>query len=341
MTTAHDDISQADSADDLALTGSDTDSDAMDTSIPSTWLELRVVAPLDTQEAVSAFLWEVGAQGITEEAAARAGEPWVLLRAYVEQEDAESLKQSVKEHLLSLDEFFPGASLGRVSVSVVEQKDWNAAWMEHFKPFRISPRLVIRPVWEAYSPLEHDVVIDLDPGMAFGTGAHESTRGCLMAIDALMGGGGVDVAPIHTAANPLRSVLDVGTGSGILLIAALKLGGLEGEGVDLDPLAVDSATNNTALNRLSSRVKISDTLLQHTVGTHPLVLANILAPTLIELSPHLVSRVEPGGALVLSGLLHEQAPGVLSAFLPLGMRQEAALQEGEWCTLVLRRPASL
>lgn len=328
-------------SDDLQADANGTD-DGLDLEVtePIRWLELRVVAPLETQEALSGFLWEVGAQGITEEAAARAGEPWVLLRAYVEASDADGLKAAVKEHLQTIDEFFPGAAKGRVSVSVVEQKDWNAAWMEHFKPFRVSPRLIIRPVWEPYTPVAGDVVVDLDPGMAFGTGAHESTRGCLLAIDALMGGGGLNVTPLHSPENPVRSVLDVGTGSGILLIAALKLGGLTGVGVDLDPLAVDSATANTGLNQLSSRVQISDTLLQHTVGTHPLVLANILAPTLIELAADLAARVEPGGALVLSGLLHEQAAGVLSAFLPLGMVQEASLQEGEWSTLVLRRLAT-
>lgn len=309
-----------------------SDDEPLDTTVPNTWLELRVVAPLDAQEAVSAFLWEVGAQGITEEAAARAGEPWVLLRAYVEASDAEGLKEQVRAHVLELEEYFPGASRSRVSVSVVEQRDWNAAWMEHFKPFRVSPRLVIRPVWEAYSPLPGDVVIDLDPGMAFGTGAHESTRGCLLAIDALLGGGGLPVSPLTEC----PSVLDVGTGSGILLIAALKLGVGTGVGVDLDPLAVDAATDNTALNQLGARSQISDTLLQDLSGQHRLVLANILAPTLIELSSALVERLLPGGALVLSGLLHEQAPGVLAAFEAQGMTLEASTQEGEWATLVLR-----
>lgn len=297
------------------------------------WLELRIVAPLDAQDAVSAYLWEIGVQGITEEPATRNGEPWVLLRAYVESAESERIRQEVLEHIVSLEEYFPGAAHARVSVSIVEQQDWNAKWKEHFKPFHVSKRLVIRPVWEAYEPQPGDVVLDLDPGMAFGTGAHESTRGCLNAIDALLGSGHLAVEPLQAGG----SVLDVGTGSGILLLAALKLGAADGVGIDLDPIAITAATENVALNGLQARVALSDTLLEHLPPTrYPLVLANILAPTLMALSSDLVARLEPGGALVLSGLLNDQADSVRSAFLPKGLRESLAIQEGEWTTLVLR-----
>lgn len=303
----------------------------LNSAIP--WLELRIVAPLDAQDAVSAYLWELGVQGITEEAATRNGEPWCLLRAYVESADSERIRQEVLEHIHALDEFFPGAAHARVSVSIVEQQDWNAKWKEHFKPFHVSPRLVIRPVWEAYSPQPGDVVLDLDPGMAFGTGAHESTRGCLNAIDALLGGGTLGVEPLPLGG----TVLDVGTGSGILLLAALKLGASRAVGIDLDPVAITAATENVALNGLEAQVELSDTLLEHLPTTqYPLVLANILAPTLMALSADLVARLAPGGALVLSGLLNDQADSVRSAFLPRGLKESVAIQEGEWTTLVLR-----
>ena len=285
----------------------DTPPSSPDSAVP-VWLELRVTAPLEAQEAVSGFLWDLGVQGITEEATARAGEAWVLLRAYVESAEAEALKAQVRAHLEAIDEFFPGARFGRISVSQVEQKDWNAAWKEHFKPIQVSPRIVIRPSWEPYTARAGEVVVDIDPGMAFGTGTHESTRGCLQAIDALFGGGGLPVRPFEAAVE----VLDVGTGSGILLIAALKLGGRGGVGVDLDPLAVTAATENCERNGQADRVRISDTLVQDIPGRYPLVLANILASTLIELAGALAERVAEGGVVVLSWLLTEQANAVLA-----------------------------
>jgi ribosomal protein L11 methyltransferase len=257
----------------------------------------------------------------------------VVLKAYVQTGEAQSLAEQVRAWLADADEIFPGASHGRVSTRIVEQQDWDAAWKEYFKPTRISQRIVIRPSWEPYTPETGDVVVDLDPGMAFGTGTHETTRGCLKAIDALFGSNDLAVKAFD---RPVE-VLDVGTGSGILLIAALLLGGTTGVGIDLDPIAVLASTENCARNQLQSRVRLSDTLLQHTPGTYPLVLANILAPTLIELAGELVARMTPDGVLVLSGLLVDQQTAVADAFHPFGLQLEAAYQEGEWATLVMRR----
>jgi len=144
---------------------------------PQSWLELRVTTPLDAADPLSGFLWELGAEGITEEPTARAGEAWTLLRAYVPSVDADPLTARIRDYLQELEAIFPGAAHGRVSVRLVEHQDWNAAWKEHFKPLKVSPRLVIRPSWEPYEPAPGEVVLDLDPGMAFGTGTHETPLG--------------------------------------------------------------------------------------------------------------------------------------------------------------------
>jgi len=207
------------------------------------------------------------------------------------------------------------------------EDEWRDAWKRYFHVVRVAPRIVIVPSWETYEPAAGDVVLDLDPGRAFGTGAHASTRLCLRELDALEAGG-----------LAVERFLDVGTGSGILAIAAAKLWlGARGVALDIDPLAVEAAKENLDRNGIRS-VAASDDSLDAVEGAFDLVVANIQADVLDRMAPALVART--GGALILSGLLTPQAEPTADVFAALGLRRERVSQlesDAEWSAVVLRR----
>jgi len=214
--------------------------------------------------------------------------------------------------------------------AAMPEAEWRDAWKRYFHVTRITRRIVVVPSWETYAPVAGDVVLALDPGMAFGTGTHASTRLCLAELDRLDEAG----------ARPER-FLDVGAGSGILAIAAAKLWpDSRGVAVDNDPLAVAACAENCAANGVGDRIACSETPLDEVAGTFPLVLANIQAHVLLALREALVARVAPGGTLVLSGLLTPQAPGVAGDFAAAGLAIAATRPDDgdpQWSSVVLRK----
>ncbi len=204
---------------------------------------------------------------------------------------------------------------------------WRDGWRAFFQPCRLSRRVGVRPPWEESAGTEVEVVID--PGLAFGTGTHATTRGVMKVLDQWLG----DRAPVH--------ILDVGCGSGILSIAAARLGH-EATGVEIDESAVASARENVTLNGVDDRVSLIHGDAGAVDGQYPLVVANILAKILIEIAPSIRARCN--GDLILSGLLPQQRADVLVAYdaVPMGegdgeMVVIDELQEGEWLVLLLRR----
>ena len=211
-------------------------------------------------------------------------------------------------------------------------RDWEHAWKAFFHVERVSPRIVIRPSWETYEAGPEDCVIEMDPGMSFGTGQHETTRACLRFLDTL------------TAACPPGcppGFLDIGCGSGILAIAAARLGCRHVAAYDIDPDAVRIATANIALNGCRDRVSaaVGDAAALETTGPFGIVAANILAPVLVALAPAISRHVAAGGHLLLAGMLNEQYPGVAAAYRPLGFEETGAITEKEWTSACLRRNA--
>lgn len=225
-----------------------------------------------------------------------------------------------------------------VDCQKVEEQDWSVTWKEGFKPVKVSPHVVLKPTWENYDPQPGEVIVEIDPGMAFGTGAHETTRGCITLIDYALRGESGDVDSITALPSPVR-VLDVGTGTGVLAIAALKLGAVGGWAVDIDPLAVEAATDNSRMNHTTETLRVDGTPIQQVEGQYPLVVANILAGALVELSPAIRGRMSPAGYLILSGLLNEQADRVAQAYQKLGLTLRRTLVEGDWSTLLLVDPS--
>jgi ribosomal protein L11 methyltransferase len=200
-----------------------------------------------------------------------------------------------------------------------EDESWREGWRAFFRGARVSDRIWVRPPWEAADPAA-DVTVVVDPGMAFGTGTHETTRGCLRMLEALLD-------PV-----PATPVLDVGCGSGILAIAA-ALFGAQAVGVDNDPDATDNAAHNVALNGVADRVRLVTGTVDDVPGRFDVIVANILAPVLIALAPELRARC--GRDLVLAGLLTKDEDAVCAAYPDF--EKARRLTDGDWCILHLRR----
>jgi len=211
---------------------------------------------------------------------------------------------------------------------LVDEADWADAWKAHFPVMRIGRHLVIRPTWRRHRPAPGDVVLALDPGMAFGTGLHPTTRLCLAAVEAAGERGDLDGA----------RVLDVGCGSGILAIAAARLGAAGVLGVDVDPIAIEATVANARQNRLARRIRARAGSLPSGEPPHDVVLANLIASLLVTLAPALRDELRPGGLLLASGIFADREAEVADAFRAAGLMAGARTIEGDWVALAVRRP---
>ncbi len=233
------------------------------------------------------------------------------------------------------DEFrtFYGESLAlQFSTQLVEEEGWADRWKEHFKPLRVGSRFIVCPTWEEPHASTGDVVIRIDPGQAFGTGHHETTRLCLEWLDAYDAHWSRQ-RRVTTSAGPRPALLDVGTGSGILAIGAALLGWPEVVAIDVDPEALQVAAENTALNGLETRIRLISGGVDQVPGRYDVVMANIQALPLINLAAALAERLAPSGHLVLSGILQEQRDMVVAAYQAQRLRLSAERTAGEWCLL--------
>lgn len=236
---------------------------------------------------------------------------------------------AIEAFLAEQADFFGLSSPPPLSVRTVQEEDWAHGWKEYFKPVLVGKRTVIKPTWEPYEAAEGEVIIEIDPGMAFGTGTHATTKLCLQVLEDVA----LSQGPYAGRRQP-ATVLDVGTGSGILAIGAVKLGIGPVTAVDIDPLAVEVAVENARLNDTLGKSSISDTPLEEIEGSFDLLLANILAEELVRLSAELVERIAPGGLVVLSGILTEKETMVAEAFSARGLLPVETRRDGEWSCLV-------
>jgi ribosomal protein L11 methyltransferase len=207
------------------------------------------------------------------------------------------------------------------------EEDWANGWKKYYTTQRIGNHVVINPSWLEFVPEKDDVVVALDPGMAFGTGLHPSTRLCVRALEKLMW---VDAR-----------VLDVGTGSGILSIVAAKMGARHVKALDIDPVAVESARDNARLNHVEAIVQASEGSASAQPGNEfDIVVANILAEVIVELAPVLVLNLAPAGVLVTSGILLEKTETVRESLRQLGLYSEIEIEE-DWVALTSRKNQTL
>jgi ribosomal protein L11 methyltransferase len=287
------------------------------------WFELTVGATADTSEALTNLLWELGALGVVEEETATA--PPRLRAFFPETARPDTLEASVASYLADLTAR-GFATAGAPRVSPVEDPGWAEAWREHFRPVPVGRRLVVVPPWDVVSP-DGRIPIVIDPGRAFGTGHHGTTAGCLVALETLV-----------EREAPARA-LDLGTGSGVLAIAAAKLGVAEILAVDEDPDAIAAAAGNAERNGVADRIRCVVANADAPAAAAPLVLANLLSAAHHRLAAHYPTLVAPRGALVLGGVLDAEADAVAFAVGRAGFLPAERLPFDGWTTLVMRAPA--
>ena len=290
----------------------------------SAYVELTVDAGEEATEALTNFLWELGAVGVVEEAAG--GGPARLRAFFPATVESAALAARTDAYLAGLRalDLTVGAA---AQLAPVADADWAAAWREHFRPIAVGRTLLVTPPWET-SAASDRVVLAIEPGRAFGTGHHGTTAGCLELLESIV-----------AAEQPARA-LDLGTGSGILAIAAVRLGVAEVLACDSDPDAVAATEGNAARNGVAGRVRavVADVATLATAPA-PLVLANLLAAAHRALASRYRELVGAGGALVLGGLLDAEADDVTAVLTAHGFRREAARSLEGWTSLAFRHAA--
>jgi len=208
---------------------------------------------------------------------------------------------------------------------IVRTEDWAEGWKQNFSRFHIGETLVIRPSWEDYAPQAHEVVIEIDPGMAFGTGTHGTTQLCLEMIAGLL-----------QKSDPPRRMLDVGTGSGILALGAAALGCPEVVATDIDDIACRVATENIEKNGYNKQIKVTSEALETLPGHFDLIVANIMAEENVRLKQAFIDHLSAGGHLVLSGILQEKEQFVCTGFSDLPLTLQESRCQDEWVCLLFR-----
>ena len=302
------------------------------------WLELTVQAHPEAIESVSELLSQHTSGGVAieepielfdegQEYRVVTGKP-VLVHAYLPIDGKEEeARQKIAEglwHFSSLGSHF----VGKLTTRTVNEEDWANAWKDYFHVTHIGQRLVIRPSWREYTPKSDEVVLTLDPGMAFGTGLHPTTRMCLEQVE----------QRVHAG----MKVLDVGTGSGILAIAAAKLGAESVYAIDNSSVAVESTLANAEMNNLQDRIQVvlgvlDDAEATRTAGQYDFVIANIIAHIIGSIAPQLAQVVSPTGVLVVSGIIEARRHDAEDPLLAAGLELVEQVMIDDWMALVLRR----
>jgi ribosomal protein L11 methyltransferase len=335
-------------ADEDAAEGDPRDRDPLDgidlataASTKDAWLELSVAADHEAVEAVSEILSRAAPGGTSVEPAFELIEDGLaarvdlarpaMVRAYLPILSAAAVRDAVAQADRELGHLqaFGLRPIGDLSARLVHEADWANAWKVHFPVLRVGQRIVIRPTWRRHRRLPGDVVLALDPGMAFGTGLHPTTRLCLAALESLADRGEIEGA----------RVADIGSGSGILSIAAGLLGAASVLAVDVDPIAVEASVANARRNRLARRIRAREGSAPTGEGPFDIVLANLIASLLVVLADGLVAELRPGGTMLASGIFANREAEVVSAFEARGLVVARRYTEGDWVALEVARPA--
>ncbi len=296
----------------------------------SLWFQLSATVAPEHVEAVQAVLLSAAPGGIAVEEpvdilgpeqgfALRADEP-VVLHAYVPSNELGALLiDDLRKRLLAYPEV-------ELTARPMYEEDWTVSWREFFGAVQTGGRIVVVPSWIDHQEAPGQVVVRVDPGQAFGTGHHETTRLCLLSLDE------------HVKAGV--SFLDVGTGSGILSMAAIVLGGRRGLALDIDPAAVEVSVANLREAGLADGVEVRAGTLEEGHGAvYDVVVANIFADPIIEMAPALAAAVAPGGMLITSGLLGSDGFRVAAALEQEGLELHALRHQGDWCAIEMAHPS--
>ena len=253
----------------------------------------------------------------------------VLVKAYFKSDaSAPETLHLVEQKLGEIAKMDMGFDMGSLTLDTqgVHEQDWAENWKKYYKPFRIGSHLVVKPTWEKYVSQPGDLVIELDPGMAFGTGTHETTNMCMQLLERCL--------------KPGLRVMDVGTGSGILAIAAAKLGAQNVLAIDIDPDAVKVAKENVELNHVTKQVRVVvGDLCKSEAMPCEVAVANIVADAICMLAGPMTRHLVKGGLLICSGIIREREADVQKAAKEAGYRQVDRIEKGEWVALCLKNEA--
>ena len=308
-----------------------------------TWIEVRVITKSEALEPVSGIFYSLDCKGVAiedpEDILGREQGPltWdfadinvlehkgkvAVVKAYFAEEDnIEEILGYVNEKLVELKEM--GIDLGEAKVEheKMYEEDWANTWKQYYKPSKVGEKIVVKPIWEEYEQKEGELVVNLDPGMAFGTGTHETTRMCIQALEKYV--------------KEENTVFDVGCGSGILAIAAAKLGAKLAVGVDLDPVAVESSIENVGYNNLNNIEILHGNLVEVIDGKADIVVANILAEIICILTDDVKRVMKDGGVFITSGIIHDRVDMVCEKLEATGFEVIEKNRDGEWNCIVAK-----
>jgi ribosomal protein L11 methyltransferase len=301
------------------------------------WIEVSMRVDGEAAEAIAQELQNWCHQGVSIEQADFEQDKYddgelppietLIIRGYFPNDaDAEDKRLQIQRALGYMNMMLPMPS---PEFRLVADEDWADAWKKHYKPVRLGKRILVRPLWIDEEGQPDDIVIALDPGMAFGTGTHPTTQLCLEALERMV--------------SPALDVLDLGCGSGILSIAAAKLGASKIIAVDIDQLAVDATIENAEHNSVAEKIHTYRGSLENVISSarrFDLVVVNILAKIIIEMCDHKLGQtVRPGGSAIFSGIIDTQVEDVEVALHKTGLEPVARYQQGNWMVIEARRPA--
>lgn len=303
------------------------------------WLELSISADIAAVESISAIFQEYGEGGVAinqpvisdkegEHYGLDTSQPAVISTYLPCNDDLATRREHIERALWHL-RAFDLAPIGPLEERQLAEEDWQQAWREHYHPLRIGRHVVIKPTWREYDARPDDIVVELDPGMAFGTGSHQTTALCLAYLEELV--------------RPGIRMLDQGTGSGILAIAAARLGASDIDAVDINALAVHTAQENVLHNGLADRIHVWRVEEDEPAGgsargerRYDLIVANIIARVIIEMAPSLAVALLPDGALIASGIIREREEEVVAALAAAGLNVVDRRHQDEWVTLLTK-----
>lgn len=309
------------------------------------WVELKVKTKKENEEIVSSILYDLGAGGLSIEDPQDvidlyenkeswelidinildANVEYIIINAYFhDDEKCESIISKARKRI----EIDPceeeGESLGIIEIKGVNERDWSECWKQYYKPVEIGERIVVKPTWEEYDLKEDQILVEMDPGMAFGTGTHETTVMCAEILEDYI--------------KEKDLVYDIGVGSGILSIIAAKLGAEEVIGVDIDPLCIEVSNKNIKLNKVEDKVKVLEgDLLDVVDGKADLIVSNILAEIIARMVPNVGEYLKEDGILITSGIIKEKVNLVEKSLLDNNFEILDIRRKGEWIAIVSKR----
>lgn len=308
-----------------------------------TWIEVRVITKSEALEPVSGIFYGLDCKGVAIEdpndilereqgpltwdfadinVLEHKGTVAVVKAYFAEEDDIENILNYVNEKIEELKSI--GLDLGEAKVESEKmyEEDWANNWKKYYKPTKVGERIVVRPIWEEYKEENDELVLVLDPGMAFGTGTHETTRMCIQSLENYVKEDSV--------------VFDVGCGSGILAIAAAKLGAKKAVGVDLDPVAVESAKENVGYNNLDNIEVLYGNLVEVIDGKADIVVANIIAEVICILTEDVKRVLKDDGYFITSGIIHDRVDMVTKKLEETGFEVVEINKDGEWNCIVAK-----